>query len=482
MWSKRLRYGFWIAELLVNRCLILCEIHVMSATDYNKSNEIYSFVESALSVDSKIASFLKNDNPARHVVVKPNWVQEAHEHKPDIWEPLITHPSIVIAVVETLAKKMRGRGTISICDAPHTYASFEAIVARGELKSNLEKIRLLWPELQLELLDLRRETWITKEEVVVERHPNPDDPRGYVMVDLGGNSLFYRHPGEGRFYGADYDRAEVNKHHCGEKQEYLIAGTPIACDLFINLPKMKTHKKTGITCCLKNLVGINGNKNWLPHHTEGGPSNLGDEFPQLSLKNRLESGAKKFGTMVALNVPILGTWAYRKVRNTGKQVFGNSEAVIRNGNWSGNDTCWRMALDLNRALLYANSDGTWREHFQPKAYLAIVDGIVGGEGNGPLCPDAVQSNILVSGTNAAEVDAVVAKLMGFDPYKIPIIKHAFEFHRFPISTNKIENLMVFDKRLEREIILANLAPAMKRSFRPHFGWPDILDEKTIYGI
>ena len=32
-----------------------------------------------------------------------------------------------------------------------------------------------------------------------------------------------------------------------------------------SLPKLKTHKKAGITCALKNLIGINGNKEYLPH-------------------------------------------------------------------------------------------------------------------------------------------------------------------------------------------------------------------------
>ena len=30
--------------------------------------------------------------------------------------------------------------------------------------------------------------------------------------------------------------------------------------LVVNVPKLKVHKKAGITCCLKNLIGINGNK------------------------------------------------------------------------------------------------------------------------------------------------------------------------------------------------------------------------------
>ena len=59
-------------------------------------------------------------------------------------------------------------------------------------------------------------------------------------------------------------------------------------DVFINIPKLKSHKKVGLTCALKNLVGINANKNWLPHHTEGTPDKGGDQFPAATMKARLE--------------------------------------------------------------------------------------------------------------------------------------------------------------------------------------------------
>ena len=36
-------------------------------------------------------------------------------------------------------------------------------------------------------------------------HYNEEDPRGYVRLDLGRDSLFYGFAGEGRYYGADYD-------------------------------------------------------------------------------------------------------------------------------------------------------------------------------------------------------------------------------------------------------------------------------------
>lgn len=448
-------------------------VYVACVTTYEKKEAILKFIETALSFQSPESFILGESGQVPLIVVKPNWVQEWHEHKKDVWVPVMTNPSIILCLLECLAERIPGNATICVCDGPHTYADFNAILARGDFIKHFRKLTEKYQRITFELLDLRREVWRRKEEVVVERLVNSEDPRGYVRANLGEDSLFYRHAGEGHYYGADYDSKEVNSHHHGKIQEYLIAGTPIACDLFINVPKMKTHKKTGITCCLKNLVGINGDKNWLPHHTEGSQGNCGDEFPRRSFTTRLESLVKQFGKNIALKVPILGTWFYRKMRNTGKHLLGDSDAVIRNGNWSGNDTCWRMALDLNRALLYSNSDGSWRDRFHPKAYLAIVDGIVGGEGNGPLCPDMVESNVLVAGSNPAEVDAVVARLMGFDPCKVPIVAHAFDAHKWPIATRAMADIRVYDERLGQEVGLFEVTPAVDGGFSPHFGWSEL---------
>ena len=41
-----------------------------------------------------------------------------------------------------------------------------------------------------------------------------------------------------------------------ERHVYVVSRTCLDCDVLVNLPKMKTHKKTGITLSMKNLVGI----------------------------------------------------------------------------------------------------------------------------------------------------------------------------------------------------------------------------------
>ena len=59
---------------------------------------------------------------------------------------------------------------------------------------------------------------------------------------------------------------------------------------------------------------------------------------------------------------------------------------FESGNWHGNDTIWRTIVDLNKILFFSKKDGFLSNEIQRK-YFAIVDGIIGGEGNGPHFPN-----------------------------------------------------------------------------------------------
>ena len=80
------------------------------------------------------------------------------------------------------------------------------------------------------------------------------------------------------------------------------------------------------------------------------------------------------------------------------------------------------------------------------------------------------SRLLLAGRDPAVVDAVAARLMGFDPLGIPIVAHAFEPHRWPITGRSPASIRVHDGRLGRELALSELAPAIPGGFTPHFGW------------
>jgi len=404
------------------------------------------------------------------VLLKPNLVKEVHPRDGRGWRYVLTHGSVIRAVADYVFKAVGPRGKVIIGDAPQTDSSFATMVR----VLGLDSLRDFYTArgLTLELIDFRLEEWVNSGGVIVERHKLPGDPRGCVAFDLGSDSEFADHVGAGNYYGADYDLGEVNRHHSGGRHEYLISGTAIACDVLFSLPKLKTHKKAGITVSLKNLVGVNGDKNWLPHHTEGARANGGDEHPNPGRKHLLERRALAILRSFSMATPSIGTLVHRAARWAGRPVFGDTETVVRNGNWWGNETIWRMCLDLNKLILYGTTDGTLRSPLpmNRKRHLALVDGIIAGEGRGPMNPDPVPAGILLFGVHPPSVDATSAWLMGFDPDKIPIVRQSFRCRGFPLAVGNWRDIKVTSNRPDWQGPLPEIADETTFHFQPHFGW------------
>jgi uncharacterized protein (DUF362 family) len=59
-----------------------------------------------------------------------------------------------------------------------------------------------------------------------------------------------------------------------------------------------------------------------------------------------------------------------------------------------------------------------------KPHFAIVDGIVGMEGDGPIMGDPKRAGVLVMGRNLPAVDATCCRIMGIDPYKVSYLERA----------------------------------------------------------
>jgi uncharacterized protein (DUF362 family) len=126
------------------------------------------------------------------------------------------------------------------------------------------------------------------------------------------------------------------------KLDYLyLAQTVAQADVFISLPKLKTHHWAGATLSLKNLFGI------LPGICYGWPKN---ELHWRGIPNSIID--------IAL-------------------------------------TC--------------------------TPHLAIVDGIIGMEGDGPLNGKAKPMGVLVMGADLVAVDATCCRLMGLDPQRVPYL-------------------------------------------------------------
>ena len=409
-------------------------------------------------------------NVGETVLLKPNLIKESHPRDPSGWQYVMTHGSIIRAVAEYVWKAVGSSGKVIVADAPQTDSSFSEISKVLGLDTIERHFRSR--DLHFEIRDLRKEEWTSRDEVIVDRRTLEGDVDGYVAFDLADQSEFLNHPGSGRYYGADYDAGEVNSHHSGGRHEYLISGTAIAADVVFNLPKIKTHKKAGITVALKNLVGINGDKNWLPHHTESAAGITGDERPPDTGSGNTERSLVRIFQTVSMRIPLLGPLIHRMARRAGQIVFGHTEQVIRSGNWWGNDTVWRMCLDLNKILAYGTMDGSFSvgKEAKRKRHFVLADGILAGEGRGPMNPDPVNAGLLVFGLQPACVDAACATLMGFNPSAIPIVRQAFKCEKLPLSEWEWTDIYLLSNRDEWCARLPEIEPEHTFHFKPHFGW------------
>jgi uncharacterized protein (DUF362 family) len=72
-----------------------------------------------------------------------------------------------------------------------------------------------------------------------------------------------------------------------------------------------------------------------------------------------------------------------------------------------------------------------------KPHLAIVDGIIGMEGDGPIMGTPINSGVLVIGTNLPSVDATCARLMGINPWRVAYL-NAASAKLGPISEGHIQ--------------------------------------------
>ena len=93
-----------------------------------------------------------------------------------------------------------------------------------------------------------------------------------------------------------------------------------------------------------------------------------------------------------------------------------------------------------------------------RPHLAIIDGIVGMEGDGPVMGTPRAANLVVMGTNLPAVDATAARLMGFDPVRIDYLRNA-SGRLGPIADRHIE---------QRGEVLGELVQRFALPDHPHF--------------
>jgi uncharacterized protein (DUF362 family) len=395
------------------------------------------------------------------VAIKPNWVLHQN-HSGRGLDCLVTNTSVLSAVLDGVlhAKPERvvvGDAPIQGCDLPQLMAATGILT----LKDRFEAIHapVTWKDFRRTVLDTTHAVWKRQTDL----RPLDD----YVLFDLAEESLLepivedYE-----RFRVTMYNPDLMQQTHAPGKHQYLVARDVIEADVVVNLPKLKTHKKAGITGALKNLVGINGNKDYLPHHRRGGTCYGGDCYaggnPFKYLAETCVDSANRREGFAATFLRTCAAGSYMMSRITGSD--NNLE-----GNWRGNDTIWRTCLDLNRILLYGRPDGTMADQPQRKV-VSITDAIICGEGEGPLASTPRPLGFLSMALNSVAAEYVHAHLMQFDWRKVPIIREAFGHFRYPLCDFLPEDIEV---ELDGQRFAQPWPLWNSRPFIPAAGWRGI---------
>lgn len=388
----------------------------------------------------------------KRILLKPNWVM--HNHKSDDEICLRTHEKFILATLDVILEQQPA--SIVIGDAPIQSCNWDKLLSNNFLASisSLSKKH----NTPLFIKDFRRVTFNSElNNPVKEKNPISD----YLIFDLGENS--YLEPistNENIFRVTSYDPDRLAESHRKGVHKYCITKELFETDVVISLPKVKTHQKTGITCALKNLVGVNGDKDFLPHHRLGGTGFGGDCYPgknifRLGAEYLLDMANRRQGKF--LYKPLVYAAAIIWKLTNPKKVHDLSAA------WHGNDTTWRMVMDINKIAAFGKADGTISDEVQ-RTVFSLCDGVVGGQGNGPLVPDPLPLGV-ISFTNSSPLnDICMATLMGFDIKRIPLLKSALN------KIERDENTIFFNgekvslKQLKKYSVTTNPPP----------GWVDHL--------
>jgi uncharacterized protein (DUF362 family) len=131
-------------------------------------------------------------------------------------------------------------------------------------------------------------------------------------------------------------------------------------------------------------------------------------------------------------MPKLKTHHWAGVTLSLKNMFGVIPSAIYG--WPKNPLHWagidNSIVDINSTL--------------PVRQFAIVDGIVGMEGNGPIQGEAKHCGMLLLGDDLVAVDATAARLMRIEPTQVSYLTKAGQF----LGNVAIEKIEQIGERLE----------------------------------
>ena len=402
-----------------------------------KENDVYNSVRETIRLmgyDSENYGttgwnpFGKFINKYSNVLIKPNFVMD-NNRSGEGTDCLYTNPSVIAPVIDYVIKAQEGKGRIIIGDAPMQECKFDLLVKESGLESLVDFYKS--KGINIELIDFRE----LKSEIVMGVHKQTIEHKHTgTIIDLGENSEFYKENQENikNLRITNYDPRRLASHHNKEKHEYYVSNYLLEADVVINMPKPKTHRKAGVTIAMKNMVGINARKEFLPHHTLGSVAYGGDEYKHKSFLREVSDKLYDIKNMKE------GDGKYLIARSAfffayGFKVLSNFiHGELGEGSWSGNNTISKTINDLNKILIYADKTGKLCDEPQRRVII-IADMVVAGEKEGPVMPSPKKLGVIAMGENQLLFDIAVASFMGADITKIPTIKTAVNIEKYYLS-------------------------------------------------
>jgi uncharacterized protein (DUF362 family) len=126
----------------------------------------------------------------------------------------------------------------------------------------------------------------------------------------------------------------------------------------------------------------------------------------------------------ALHLPTLKTHVFTTITGAMKNAFGG--LLNENRHWTHN-VIHETLVDLLRI----------QKEIHPGLFC-VTDGTIAGSGAGPRAFKPHVKNYLLASGDMVAIDAIAAKMMGFDPLKIPFIRIAHEHGLGTGDPNEIE--------------------------------------------
>ncbi len=450
--------------------------------DVSPQNGVYESVRRALQYSGADAAHFDTPEwnplgewiqPGERVFVLPNFVaHQRPEQSRDDFLAKCTHASFLRPVLDYIYLANRDWNRIGFGNAPIQSCDYTRLAQ----EIGTDKLAAFYQKhtgAHLGPHDLRGVvTQWTRYGALTDKQETNEEQ---VEIDLGTDSWldehFQKDPKVAVRVG-DYDPAETDSYHAPGKHIYVVNRRVLEADVIVSAPKLKTHQKVGITCALKGTVGAIAKKECLAHHRKGGPGHGGDEFrgssPVHQFASHITDWAAGAGNDVVSNgVRVAGKVLYRALRQ-GDGIVG--------GAWHGNDTAWRMALDIARVLRFARLDGTLADTPQ-RRHLAFVDGIVAGEDEGPLTPKARHVGAVLFSPDICAADEACARLMGFEPSRLAIVQQSWSPIRYPLTEESSADTQYL---LNGEAISAKaLLHVLESPFVPPKGWVGMIERANF---